>query len=337
MERIELEPELRKSIYIASGSAHPELAEETARFMGIDVGVVDRKRFPNTEQYIRYSDSVRGDHVFIIQALAVSNGCSVNDALMELVLMIDAAKRASAAEITVVAPYLAYSRQDRKARGREPISAATVIRMLQSAGADRLVSIDMHSPQTQATFNGPFDHLTAEPLILSALASRVGTDYGEFVVVSPDGGRAKAAEHYADKLNVDVVHMPKSRDRHDSSKIVHPKQIDGVKGRTCLLVDDMIDTAGTLVSAAEALKNSGAMRIIASATHGLFSPPAFERLKNAPIDEVIVTDTVPVDDARKALGGRLNILPSAPLIGRALAEIATHGSVSKMFNDRNHQ
>jgi ribose-phosphate pyrophosphokinase len=337
MKSLKLSLKQRQSIYLASGSTHTKLAEDVARFMGIELGLVERKQFPNTEQYVRYGDSVRGDHVFIVQALAASDGRSVNDSLMELMLMIDAARRSSASEITIVAPYMAYSRQDRKARGREPISAATVIRMLQSAGADRLVSIDMHSAQTQATFYGPFDHLTAEPLLREALSDRVGTEYDEFVVVSPDGGRAKVAEDYAGRLNIDVVHMPKSRDKHDSSKITRPDFIHEVEGRTCLLIDDMIDTAGTLVSAAVVLKNSGASRIIVCATHGLFSPPALERLRDAPIDEIIVTDTVPLDKAQEMLGNRLTILSSAQIIGRALSEIATHGSVSKIFNDRNHQ
>jgi ribose-phosphate pyrophosphokinase len=337
MKSLKLSQEQCESIFIATGSTHPELAEATAKSMGLSMGLVERKQFPNTEQYVRYGDSVRGDHVFIFQSLAAAGGRSVNDSLMELILMVDAAKRSSALEITVVAPYLAYSRQDRKARGREPISAATVIRMLQSAGADRLVSVDMHSPQTQATFNGPFDHLTAEPLIRSALKLRVGTNYEEFVVVSPDGGRAKAAEHYAGHLNIDVVHMPKARDRLDSSKVVRPAYMQGVEGRTCLLIDDMIDTAGTLVSAAATLKDSGARRIVVCASHALFSPPALQRLKDAPIDEVIVTNTVPLIEAKEVLGERLSILSIAPLIGRALSEIATHGSVSKIFNDRNHQ
>jgi ribose-phosphate pyrophosphokinase len=337
MAHPELSPEQRNHIYVASGSTHPELAQEIARFMGLELGPVQRKRFPNSEQYVRYEDSVRGDHVFAIQTLAAADGRSVNDSLMELMLMVDAAKRASASEITVVAPYMAYSRQDRKARGREPISAAAVIRMLQSAGADRLVSVDMHSPQTQATFNGPFDHLTAEGLIQAALKSEIGTNNEAYVIVSPDGGRAKVAEDYAEVLEVDVVHMPKSRDRHDSSKITRPSHIDGVDGRTTLLVDDMIDTAGTLASAAEALKKSGAKRIIVAATHGLFSYPALDRLKAAPIDEIIVTDTVPLADAREVLGNRLHVLSSAPLIAEALTEIAIHGSVSKIFKDRNHQ
>ena len=243
MTNLKLSPKQQQGIYIASGSTHPELARATARLMGLNIGPVERKQFPNSELYIRYEDSIRGKHVFIIQALAAAHGRSVNDAIIELALMVDAAKRASATEITVVAPYMAYSRQDRKARGREPISAATIIRLLQSAGADRLVSVDLHSAQTHATFNGPFDHLTAEPLIQSALKSRIGINYDEFVIVSPDGGRAKVAEHYAGELNVDVVHMPKSRDRNDSSKITRPLHIDGVQGRTSLLVDDMIDTA----------------------------------------------------------------------------------------------
>lgn len=337
MQSLKLSLKQRQGIYLASGSTHPKLAEDIATFMGLELGLMERKQFPNTEQYVRYGNSVRGHHVFIIQALAASNGCSVNDSLMELMLMIDAARRSSAREITVVAPYMAYSRQDRKARGREPISAAAVIQMLQGAGADRLVSVDMHSPQTQAAFYGPFDHLMAEPLLRDALEDRVKTDRAHFIVVSPDGGRAKVAEDYAGKLNVDVVHMPKSRDVNDPSKITRPDFIDEVAGRTCLLIDDMIDTAGTLVSAAKALKDSGARRIIVGATHGLFSSPALERLRDAPIDEVIVTDTVPLEGVRKMLGDRLFVLPSAPVIGRALSEIATNGSVSKMFDDRNNR
>lgn len=337
MKRTELSLRQCEEIFVAGGSTHPKLARDTVEAMGLEIGGVEHKRFPNTEEYVRYADSVRGKQVFAIQALAAVNDLSVNDSLMELMLMVDAAKRASASEVTAVAPYMAYSRQDRKARGREPISAAAVIRMLQSAGADRIVSIDMHSAQTQATFNGPFDHLTAEPLIQTAMHERVGDNHDDFVVVSPDGGRAKVAEEYAVELGVDLVHMSKSRDRHDSSKIVRPDFVEGVRDKSCLLIDDMIDTAGTLVTAAEALERSGAGRITAAATHGLFSSPALDRLRNAPIDEIVVTDTVPQDEAQRALGDRLEVLSIAPILGRALAEIAIHGSVSKLFNDRNHQ
>jgi len=212
-----------------------------------------------------------------------------------------------------------------------------VIRGLQSAGADRIVSIDMHSAQTQATFNGPFDHLTAEPLLQAALKKRVKADPSQYVVVSPDGGRAKVAEEYANELGVPVVHMTKSRDKTDSSKIKRPESLDGVSGLICLMIDDMIDTAGTLVSAAETLKRSGAASIIACATHGLFSNPALERLKNSPIDSLIVTNSVPQGHAKKALGKRLEVLSIAPLLGMTLLEVATRGSVSKIFNDRNYQ
>ncbi|MDB5167120.1 MAG: Ribose-phosphate pyrophosphokinae [Candidatus Saccharibacteria bacterium] len=336
MIQFQIDPAQYARTYLASGSTHVELAQQTSDEMGIELGNVERKMFPNTELYIRYGDSIRGKHVFIIQSLAAVDSRSVNDSFMEALIMVDAAKRASASEITVVVPYLAYGRQDRKARGREPISAAAVIRSLQSAGADRIVSVDMHSAQTQATFNGPFDHLTAETLIQAALEERVKGDVEKFVVVSPDGGRAKVAEDYANELGVSVVHMTKSRDREDSSKIARPHVIAGVEGLTCLMIDDIIDTAGTLVSAAETLKRSGAARIITCATHGIFSKPALERLMAAPIDEIIVTNTVPLDEAKKVLGDKLEILSIAPILAQTLTEITTRGSVSKIFNDRNY-
>ncbi len=336
MIQFQIDPSLYARTYVASGSSHPDLAQQTSDEMGVELGNIERKTFPNTELYVRYGDSVRGKHVFIIQSLAAVNGQSVNDSFMEALIMVDAAKRASASEITVVVPYLAYGRQDRKARGREPISAAAVIRSLQSAGADRIVSVDMHSAQTQATFNGPFDHLTAETIIQEALEKRVKDNYDDFVVVSPDGGRAKVAEDYAHELGVNVVHMTKSRDREDSSKIKRPDLIADVEGKTCLMIDDIIDTAGTLVSAAETLKRSGAARIITCASHGLFSNPALERLQNSPIDEIIVTNTVPLDEAIKVLGDKLEILSIAPILAQTLTEIATRGSVSKIFNDRNY-
>jgi ribose-phosphate pyrophosphokinase len=334
--QFEPDPSQYSKMTLASGSTHTELAEDTAKLMGIATCPVERKTFPNTETYIRYGESVRGKQVFIMQSLAAMSGKSVNDSFMEMLIMVDAAKRASASEITVVAPYLAYGRQDRKARGREPISAATVIRALQSAGADRLVSVDMHSAQTQATFNGPFDHLTAEPLIKAALDAIIDGRQSDYVVVSPDGGRAKAAEDYAEALGVEVVHMVKGRDREDSSKIVRPHTLPGVEGKTCLIIDDMIDTAGTLVSAAETLKRSGAKGVITCATHGLFSEPALERLKNAPIDKIIVTDSTPMIKAVEVLGDKLEVLSIASLLASAIVEIGTRGSVSKIFNDRNY-
>jgi ribose-phosphate pyrophosphokinase len=255
---------------------------------------------------------------------------------MELMLMVDAARRGSAREITVVMPYMAYGRQDRKAQGREPISAATVLNMLEGAGADRLVSVDMHSAQTQAVFDGPFDHLTAEGLIREALRERIETDHDKFVIVSPDAGRAKVAEHYGNELNLEVVNVPKSRSRGDSSVITRPSKIDGVEGQIAILIDDMIDTAGTLVSAAETLNNSGAAGVIAVATHGLFSDPAIERLKKSAITELIIVDTIPLDAIKKALGDKLTIVSSATMLASALGAITSGDSVSKLFRGMNY-
>lgn len=323
--------------YVVGGSTHPRLAEDTAKEMGLSLGGIEKKRFPNSEVYVRYTESVRGSHVIIIQSLTATNTMTVNDALIELLLMVDAAKRASAAEISVVMPYMAYSRQDRKAKGREPISAAAIIRMLEGAGADRLVSVDIHSAQTQAVFNGPFDHLVAEGVIRAALRTYIRANQdGSFVMVSPDGGRAKIAEHYAGQLSIDIIHMPKARDRNNSSKITRPELVEDVSGKSCILVDDMIDTAGTLVSAAEALKRAGAAKIIVAATHGLFSDLALDRLKASPIDLLFVTDAVPIDMAEQVLDGRLHRLPLAPMLARALSAIISDDSVSDIFDGRNY-
>lgn len=336
MKSAELSPEQGRALYIASGSTHPELAVATAEAMGLKLGALEHKQFPDTELYVRYGESVRGDHVFAFQTHAARPEHSINDSIQELLLMVDAAKRASAREITAVIPHFAYSRQDRKAKGREPISAAVVAKQLAVVGADRIVSVDLHSPQTQATFDGPFDHLTAEPLLRKQLKKRIKGDREGFVIVAPDSGRAKTAEHYSQALKIDVVNMSKSRDKKDSSKIVRPHKVDEVDGKICFLIDDMIDTAGTLVSAAETLRNSGAVKVFAAATHGLFSDPAIERIKNAPIDEVLVTDTVPMNIAQTELGDKLKVISIATLVGKALTQIAIHGSVSEIFHDQNY-
>jgi ribose-phosphate pyrophosphokinase len=336
MKSIELTEKQKSKVYLAAGSSHLELAQQTADEMGIPLGDDVRKVFPSGERFFRYSKSIRGLHVFAMQSLANSEQGSVNDSLMELMTMVDAAKRGSAHEITVVMPYMAYGRQDRKAKGREPITAATVINMLQGAGADRLVSVDMHSPQTQAVFDGPFDHLTAEGLIRKSLKKRIDGNHEEFVIVSPDGGRAKVAEHYAAALNLDVMNIPKTRSRLDSSIITRPDHVDGVDGRTAILIDDMIDTAGTLVSAADTLRDSGATGVIAAATHGLFSDPALERLQASGITELAIVDTVPLDGAREALGERLTVISSARMLAISLGAIATGKSVSEQFHGENY-
>ncbi len=291
-------------LYIVTGTVHPKLAEETVKHMGLSLGALNRKRFANSELYVQYEQSVRGKHVIIIQTFAhdYKRHLSVNDALMETMLLIDAARRSSAREITVVIPYLGYSRQDRKAKGREPISAAVVTRMLEMAGAHRLVTIDMHSPQVQGTFHGPFDHLIAERLILDGLKAEMGDRDPElFAIVSPDTGRAKDAERAANILSVRLRHLQKTRDPRDSSKLIRPKKLQGVEGRICFMTDDMIDTAGTLITAAETLRKSGATAVIASATHALLSDPAIERLEGGAIDKLIVTDTVPIDTPKRFL------------------------------------
>lgn len=324
------------AVDIVTGSAHPELAQKIALELGTTLDDIELRRFPNSELYVRYANSIRGDHVIIIQSLVANNDMSVNDALMELILMIDAAKRASASEITVVVPYMAYSRQDRKAKGREPISAATVVNLLQNAGAKRLVSVDMHSAQTQAVFDGPFDHLTAEGVIRGALKEYMQSNPDDYVVVSPDGGRAKTAEHYASELGIDVVYIPKTRSRDNSSKMSRPESIPGVEKSVCILVDDMIDTAGTLVSAAQTLKNSGAKKVIAAATHGLFSDPAPSRLKQSVIDELFITDAVPLDRVKPILKNSLHEITIAPILASAIEAIITRESVSAIFQGNNY-
>ncbi len=326
-------------LYIVTGTVHPQLAEETVKHMGLKLGELNTKRFANSEMYVQYGQSVRGKHVIIIQTFAhdYKRHLTVNDAVMETMLLIDAAYRSSAREITVVIPYLGYSRQDRKAKGREPVSAAVVTHMLAGAGAHRLVTIDMHSSQVQGTFHGPFDHLIAERLILEGLRDEIGDqDPNLFAIVSPDTGRAKESERAADQLGIRLRHLQKTRDRHDPSKLVRPKKLQGVEGRVCFMTDDMIDTAGTLITAAETLRKSGATGVIASATHALLSDPAIERLQNDVIDKLIVTDTVPVDYAKKMLGDKLVVLPVAPMIATALHEIVTGGSVSDLFDGRNY-
>lgn len=320
---------------IISGSVYPDLAARAANVLGLELTSHEGKEFPNTEHYVRVGDSVRGDKVFIIQSMAARGGWKVDESIVETLLLIDAAKRASAAEITLILPYLAYSRQDRKARGREPISAAAVIRAFEGAGADRIVSIDMHTAQTQAVFNGPFDHLTAEPEIIQALQREIGdSDKNNFVVISPDAGRVKEAEDYAEALGVGSLHIPKIR---KGDTIQRTDRVEGLEGKTAIVTDDMIDTAGTLVSAAEVLKDSGASRIVVAATHGILSDPACERLQNSPIDKLIITDTIPNNEAKQILGDRLEIVSVHLLLANSIKRISDGDSISELFGGRNYK
>lgn len=337
MAKTQLSNAEKEGVVLASGSTHPQLAEATAESMGMTLAAVDLHTHPNSENYVRYEESIRGKHVVILQTHAAVGGRSVNDALQEQILMIDAANRASAREITAVIPMFGYSRQDRKSKGRESIAIAAVIRQLEVVGADRLVSVDMHSAQVEGNFTGPFDHMTGRDLLRKRMRRLVRDgEPDDFVMVSPDAGRARVTEDFAIRLGIGVVHMPKVRDKKNPSQIIRPKKIGEVGGKTCMLSDDMIDTAGTLVSAAETLHRSGAAKIIAFATHGVFSEPAFKRIQDSPIDAVVVTDTLPMEHAQFELKDQLRVVSIAPVIGRAIGEIVTDGSVSTIFNDQNH-
>jgi ribose-phosphate pyrophosphokinase len=334
---VALSPEQIDSIYLASGFAHPALAEDIASEMGVPLGPLDQKLHPNGEIYVRYDESVRGKHVFIVQPHVGTERTNVNDSIMQQCLLADAARSSSAAEITAVSPYLAYMRQDRKSRGREPIGTRVLIDQLAAAGVTRIVTVDMHAPQAQGIFRGPFDHLTAQPELGTALYQEVAHfPLDECIVVAPDAGAAKLADRHRRNLGMGMLHLAKQRDPHDNQKIRRDEKVPEADGRVCLVFDDMIDTAGTLVSAAEALKNSGAKAIYVAASHGILSGPAIERLRDAPIDKILITDTFPHTDARSELGRKLRIVRVAPMISRALIEIITNGSVSELFQDQNH-
>ncbi|MDQ1444269.1 MAG: ribose-phosphate pyrophosphokinae, partial [Acidimicrobiaceae bacterium] len=282
---MELVPTKRLELY--SGRSHRGLAEEIAERLGVQLGEPNLKQFPNGEIHCRYDESIRGADVFIVQTHCVP----VNDSIMEQLIMIDAAKRASAKRITAVCPYYGYSRQDRKASGREPITAKLVADMFTAAGANRIVSVDLHSGQIQGFFDGPVDHLTATPVLVTRLQEEAS---GDLVVVAPDAGRLKAAEVYAQHLNADLASIWKKRSKTDSSQVEALGVMGEVEGRLCLLVDDMIDTAGTIVAAADRLAAAGASEVWAAATHGVLSDPATDRLKNSSISRLFITNTLPL-------------------------------------------
>ncbi|MGH9154709.1 MAG: ribose-phosphate diphosphokinase [Acidimicrobiales bacterium] len=312
-----------KRLELYSGRAHPGLAEEIALHLGVGLGNPNLRSYPNGEIYCRYDESVRGADVFIIQ----THSDTVNRSIMEQCIMIDAARRASAKRITAVCPYYGYSRQDRKAEGREPITARLVADMLRVAGANRMVSVDLHSGQIQGFFDGPVDHLTAMPVLVEHLARGGPADP---VLVAPDEGRAKVATRFALHLNADraFVHKRRAGDRVETLGLT-----GDVAGRNCVLIDDMIDTAGTMVAAAEILADHGAAEVWAMATHAVLSDPATDRLKNSAIARVVVTDTVPVP-ADKQLD-KLEVLSVARIIADAIDAVFKDTSVSEIFGGEN--
>jgi ribose-phosphate pyrophosphokinase len=314
-----------RRLVLVSGRAHEQLAHEVGRHLGVEVLPTRSYDFANGEIYVRYGESVRGADVFVLQ----SHCRPINDWLMEHLLMVDALKRASAKRITVVAPFYGYSRQDKKHRGREPISARLVADLFKTAGAHRLMSVDLHAAQIQGFFDGPVDHLWAMPLLADHVAKQVG-DRAELTVVSPDMGRVRVADLWADRLGAPLAIIHKRRDPRVPNQVQVHELVGDVTGRTCVLVDDLIDTAGTLAAAAEALKAHGAGRILAAATHPVLSGPAVDRLKNAPIDEVVVTDTLPIDEEKRFPA--LTVLPIAELLSRAIREVFEDGSVTSLFD-----
>jgi ribose-phosphate pyrophosphokinase len=320
----------KKKLHIVSGRANLPLAEEIAAALDVTLGEANTSDFANGEIHCRFGESVRGMDVFIIQSHGANATMSVNDAIFEHLQMVDAARRGSAKRITAVMPCYGYARQDRKAEGREPITAKLVANMFSSAGADRLMSVDLHSGQIQGFFDGPFDHMVAMPVLVDYLARNMGDD---LVVVSPDAGRVKVAERYANVLHADLAIVHKRRVK-GAKNVVEAKEVVGnVDGRTCVLIDDMIDTGGTLVAAAEQLMEQGASQVCAAATHGVLSGPAIDRLKNSVISKVVVTNTLPLPPEKQI--DKIEVLSIASIIADAIDAVFEDTSVSDIFGGAN--
>ncbi|TDC92321.1 ribose-phosphate diphosphokinase [Nonomuraea deserti] len=312
-----------KNLMLFSGRAYPELAEEVAEHVGVSLTPTKLIDFANGEIYARYLESVRGCDAFVIQ----SHTGPINKWIMEQLIMVDALKRASAKRITVVMPFFGYARQDKKGRGREPITARLMADLFKTAGADRLMSIDLHTSQIQGFFDGPVDHLFAMPVLENYLKNKL--DLANTTIVSPDTGRVRLSERWADTLGTPLAFIHKRRDLDVANSVKVNEVVGTVRGRTCVLIDDMIDTAGTICKAADALYEQGATNVIAAATHAVFSDPAVDRLKNSRISEVIVTNTLPLSPANRF--DKLTVLTIAPLIARAITEIFQDGSVTSLF------
>ncbi|QNN51597.1 ribose-phosphate diphosphokinase [Nocardioides mesophilus] len=314
-----------KNLMVFSGRAHPELSEEVAELLGSGLVPTAAYDFANSEIYVRFEESVRGCDAFVIQ----SHTAPVNEWIMEHLIMVDALKRASAKRITVVMPFYGYARQDKKHRGREPISARLMADLFKTAGADRLIAVDLHTAQIQGFFDGPVDHLMALPILSEYVASKYGGE--QLAVVSPDAGRIKVAEQWSSRLGgAPLAFIHKTRDIHRPNESVANRVVGQVEGRICVLVDDMIDTGGTIVKAADALMNDGAAGVVIAATHAILSDPAVDRLKNCPATEVVVTNTLPIPADRHF--DKLTVLSIAPLISRAIREVFEDGSVTSLFD-----
>ncbi len=306
---------------VFAGTHNRELSEDIARHLGIELGNIKISQFANGEIYVRYLESVRGADIFLVQSMCEP----VNASIMELLIMIDAAKRASARCITAVIPHYGYARQDKKSAAREPITAKLLADLLTVAGGDRVITMDLHQGQIQGFFNQPVNHLTALPILADYFEN---LDVDDLVVVSPDVGRVKAAKKMADMLGAGLAILHKGRPEHNVAEITHV--IGEVEGMNCIVADDMIDTAGSVTEGARALIKKGAAKVWVAATHGVFSPPAFERLENAPIEEVVITNTLPVPEEQRH--GKIRVLSVAPLFARAIQNVYNDESVSELFD-----
>jgi ribose-phosphate pyrophosphokinase len=323
MNEIRLSSEKRLRLF--TGRAYPELADEVAAELGIPITPTSAYDFANGEIFVRFEESVRGSDAFVLQ----SHSAPVNKQIMEQLIMVDALKRASAKRITVVLPFYAYARQDKKHRGREPISARLMADLFKTAGADRLMCVDLHTSQIQGFFDGPVDHLFALPLLTNYVGSKV--DRKNLVIVSPDSGRVRVAERWSEMLGgASIAFIHKTRDPRVPNESTSGKVVGDVKGMTCVVIDDMIDTAGTITKAVDALIEAGAKDVIIAATHAVLSGPAVDRLKKSRVSEVVVTNTLPISEESRF--DNLTVLSIAPLLARAIKEVFEDGSVTSLFD-----
>ena len=318
----------RGQLKLFSGSAHRALAEEIAEFLQVPIGHARLQRFPDTEVSFQIDENIRGTDVFVIRPTCAD----VDRHLVELCVMIDAFKRSSASRITAVVPYYGYARQDRKDKPRVPISAKLVANLLSAAGTNRVLTMDLHKAQIQGFFDIPVDHLFAAPVIidyLSRLATTLDGGSTNMTIVSPDAGGAERARAYAKRLDAELAIIDKRRSEDGSAEVMNV--IGDVQGRVCILQDDIIDTAGTIVKASSALKANGAERVLACAVHGVLSGPAIERLEAAPIDQVVITNTIPLTTERAKCCRKIKQLSVARLLGQAIRSIHEETSVSSLF------